>query len=287
MPRSDASAALPLLGRLKLRQLALVVAIDTHRSLRKAAEAVAVTQPAATRLLHELEAALGVPLFVRHAVGHGADRLRRRVHPLRAKPAVGSRGGAARAARARGRRARRAAGRRGDRRRAALARARDHRGSTRPAGAARVHPGQHERRPRRCADRRHARRRDGRLPATADARLLDAQPLAEEPLCIVARSGHPLVRGGRCVRATSPMRTGSSSRRAARRGRKPTRCSTGWDCGWGSRRWRRRRSSRRSRCCAASDALSAVPEDLAAHYGAPGWLGRVPIAWRAPAAVTS
>src|SRR6476646_2317722 len=69
MPRSDASAALPLLGRLKLRQLALVVAIDTHRSLRKAAEAVAVTQPAATRLLHDLEAALGVPLFVRHAWG--------------------------------------------------------------------------------------------------------------------------------------------------------------------------------------------------------------------------
>ena len=34
----------------------------------------------------------------------------------------------------------------------------------------------------------------GRLPATADARLLEAQPLAEEPLCVVARSGHPLVR---------------------------------------------------------------------------------------------
>src|SRR6478752_600388 len=59
----------PLLSRLKLRQLALVVALETHRSLRQAAEAVAVTQPAATRLLRDLERGLGVPLFVRHAWG--------------------------------------------------------------------------------------------------------------------------------------------------------------------------------------------------------------------------
>ncbi|MFI4924878.1 MAG: LysR family transcriptional regulator, partial [Vicinamibacteria bacterium] len=44
-----------LLGRLRARHLALVVAIDTHRSLRRAAAEIALTQPAATKLLHDLE----------------------------------------------------------------------------------------------------------------------------------------------------------------------------------------------------------------------------------------
>ncbi|HEY8242177.1 MAG TPA: LysR substrate-binding domain-containing protein [Casimicrobiaceae bacterium] len=58
-----------LLGRLRARHLALVVAIDTHRSLRRAAAEIALTQPAATKLLHDLEDALGAPLFERHAWG--------------------------------------------------------------------------------------------------------------------------------------------------------------------------------------------------------------------------
>src|SRR6187399_1606311 len=57
-----------LLGRLRARHLALVVALDTHRSLRKAAAEIALTQPAATKLLHDLEDALGATL-VRHARG--------------------------------------------------------------------------------------------------------------------------------------------------------------------------------------------------------------------------
>jgi DNA-binding transcriptional LysR family regulator len=59
----------PLIGRLKLRQIALVVALDLHRSLRRAADAIAVTQPAATRLLRDLEQAFGAALFVRHPWG--------------------------------------------------------------------------------------------------------------------------------------------------------------------------------------------------------------------------
>jgi DNA-binding transcriptional LysR family regulator len=58
-----------LLGRLRARHLALVVALDSHRSLRRAAADIALTQPAATKLLHDLEDALGAPLFERHAWG--------------------------------------------------------------------------------------------------------------------------------------------------------------------------------------------------------------------------
>lgn len=59
----------PLLTRLKLRQLALVIALAERRSLRQAASDVAITQPAATKLLRDLEAAVGLPLFVRHSWG--------------------------------------------------------------------------------------------------------------------------------------------------------------------------------------------------------------------------
>ena len=49
--------------RLNVRQLALLVALDDLRSLRRAAGEIAVTQPAATRLLRDVETALGVQLF--------------------------------------------------------------------------------------------------------------------------------------------------------------------------------------------------------------------------------
>jgi DNA-binding transcriptional LysR family regulator len=59
----------PLATRLKLRQLALIVAIAERRSLRQAANDVAITQPAATKLLRDLEGAVGLTLFTRHAWG--------------------------------------------------------------------------------------------------------------------------------------------------------------------------------------------------------------------------
>ncbi|MES2972221.1 MAG: LysR family transcriptional regulator [Pseudomonadota bacterium] len=58
-----------LLNRLRMRQIALILAIKDHRTLRAAAGALGLSQPAATKMLHELESALGQPLFDR--VGRG------------------------------------------------------------------------------------------------------------------------------------------------------------------------------------------------------------------------
>ncbi|MCW2240040.1 LysR family transcriptional regulator [Azospirillum canadense] len=68
--------------RLKLRQLRLVVAIADLGSLRRAADHLNTTQPAATKLLQQAEMLLGVPLFERQARGltptpYGAVVIRR------------------------------------------------------------------------------------------------------------------------------------------------------------------------------------------------------------------
>ncbi|MFC3550526.1 LysR substrate-binding domain-containing protein [Lysobacter cavernae] len=62
------SQATPL-ARLKTRQLWLLLHLDEHRSVLRAAEAARMTQPAASKLLTEMEATLGVKLFDRHARG--------------------------------------------------------------------------------------------------------------------------------------------------------------------------------------------------------------------------
>jgi DNA-binding transcriptional LysR family regulator len=58
-----------LLNRLRMRQIALILAVEEKRTLRAAAAQLGLTQPAATKMLHELENALGQPLFDR--VGRG------------------------------------------------------------------------------------------------------------------------------------------------------------------------------------------------------------------------
>jgi len=55
--------------RLRLRHLQLMVALSETESLRRAADELAMTQPAATKALQELEDTVGVSLFVRHARG--------------------------------------------------------------------------------------------------------------------------------------------------------------------------------------------------------------------------
>ncbi|SOE88591.1 DNA-binding transcriptional regulator, LysR family [Caballeronia arationis] len=55
--------------RLRLRHLQLMVALSETESLRSAADELAMTQPAATKALKELEDTVGVSLFVRHARG--------------------------------------------------------------------------------------------------------------------------------------------------------------------------------------------------------------------------
>jgi len=52
-----------------MRQIALILAVDDLRTLRAAASQLGLTQPAATKMLHELEDALGQRLFDR--VGRG------------------------------------------------------------------------------------------------------------------------------------------------------------------------------------------------------------------------
>ncbi len=63
--RARRPAARTPLRRLKLRQLELLVQLAEHPSLARAAAAMNVTQPAATKLLQETENALGVALFER------------------------------------------------------------------------------------------------------------------------------------------------------------------------------------------------------------------------------
>jgi len=71
-------ASLPsLVSRLRLRQLRLLIALDEHGSLHKAAEHVSITQPGATKALNEIESAFGARLFSRTSQGLEANDLGR------------------------------------------------------------------------------------------------------------------------------------------------------------------------------------------------------------------
>src|SRR5689334_18792784 len=52
-------------ARLKTRQLLLLVALDEEGNIHRAAEVLKMTQPAASKLLKDIEDVLGVPLFDR------------------------------------------------------------------------------------------------------------------------------------------------------------------------------------------------------------------------------
>jgi len=66
-----------IISRLRLKQLRLLIALDEFGSLHKAAESVAITQPGATRALHEIESTLGSTLFERTSKGLVANDLGR------------------------------------------------------------------------------------------------------------------------------------------------------------------------------------------------------------------
>ena len=66
---SPASLARRLAARLKMKHLALLLAIREQRSLTRVAEHMATSQPAVTQALAELEGLFGAPLFVRSARG--------------------------------------------------------------------------------------------------------------------------------------------------------------------------------------------------------------------------
>ena len=69
MTGSDIPTAQFIMQRVKSRQLLLLAAMSQHRTLRKAAAALNTTQPAATKLLQDLELTLGQRLFERHRRG--------------------------------------------------------------------------------------------------------------------------------------------------------------------------------------------------------------------------
>src|SRR5258706_6117691 len=64
MPDRDAT-----LARIRLRHLQCFLAIAQFGNLRRAAQALSITQPAVTKTLNELEDMLGVALFVRGRKG--------------------------------------------------------------------------------------------------------------------------------------------------------------------------------------------------------------------------
>jgi DNA-binding transcriptional LysR family regulator len=191
----------PLATRLKWRQLALVVALAERRSLRRAAADLAMTQPAATKLLRDLEDAVGYPLFTRHAWGMAAtpygETLVRYARGLTAELDEARHDLAALASGAEG--------------------------SLRVGGVTGAMPGllapalrrMQAERPRvsifvlvNATEVLLEALRQGRLdvavcpmPVDADTSDLDVRPLAIEPLRIVARTGHPLVRSGRVAPA--------------------------------------------------------------------------------------
>ncbi|MGX1100924.1 LysR family transcriptional regulator [Amorphus sp. MBR-141] len=76
-----------MVSRLRVKHFRLLVAIDDHGSILKAAEQVALSQPGATKALQEIEAALGETLFVRtnrglepNEVGHCVIRYARLIY---------------------------------------------------------------------------------------------------------------------------------------------------------------------------------------------------------------
>ncbi|MDB5847684.1 MAG: LysR family transcriptional regulator, partial [Rhodoferax sp.] len=64
-------------ARLKFRQLALLVALEEHGSLHRAAQALSITQSGLTKALREVEATFGMALFVRSSKGVAPNELGR------------------------------------------------------------------------------------------------------------------------------------------------------------------------------------------------------------------
>lgn len=69
MSTSQFDRGLQLLRHLKSAQLLLLIALGEATSLRKAAQSLNMTQPTATKLIQDLEAAVGVSLFERSRRG--------------------------------------------------------------------------------------------------------------------------------------------------------------------------------------------------------------------------
>jgi DNA-binding transcriptional LysR family regulator len=266
-----------LLGRLRARHLALVVALDTHRSLRRAAAEIALTQPAATKLLHDLEDVLGAPLFDRHAWGMSptpyGETLVRHARGMLNDLAQAHSDIAAQRAGALG--SLRVGGVTGSVPRFVA-----------PAiGALRAaHPRVRVYALVNTSEVLVAALRRGELdvavaPRPPDDELagLETHALADEALTVVARAGHPLARKRKVTLAAthamtwivppagSPLRRDFDAMHAAAGARPPTDLIETVSI------------VATLALQQSSDALSLLPEGLARHYEAPGLLARLAV----------
>jgi len=266
-----------LRSRLKARQLALLVAIAEHRSLRHAAQHISVTQPAATRMLKELEDALGVPLFDRFAWGMQAT-------PYGDTMIRYARGVLTDLSEARDEIAALASGAKG----------RLRIGSVTGAVPGLVSPALQSVRQGRpglkvfvlvnTSDVLAAALRQGTLdvaigqvPTDAERGEFDAEPLRDEPLCLVARAGHPLARVTTLTVASlsgatwilhppeSPMRADVNAMLARARLALPGDVIETVSI------------VATLALLQGSDAISVLPVDLALHYAKYGLLARLPL----------
>lgn len=271
------SLPIAVASRLRVRHLALAVALDTHRSLRRAAADIALTQPAATKLLHDLEDALGARLFERHAWGmsptpHGETLLRHArgiLHDL---------------AQAHADIAAEREGRQGSLRVGGVT------GSV-PTLVAPAIRALRERHPRvriyalvNTSEVLLEALRRGEItvavtprPPDDDLAGLETRPLADEPLTVVARAAHPLVRRRAIALAAlagatwivppagSPLRRDFDTLHAAAGNRPPTDLIETVSI------------VATLALLQATDALSLLPLGLARHYEAPGMIARLAV----------
>jgi hypothetical protein len=70
-----------IVTRLRLKQLRLLIALDEHGSLHRAADEMTLTQPGATKALREIEATFGATFFTRSPQGIQPNELGRCVIP--------------------------------------------------------------------------------------------------------------------------------------------------------------------------------------------------------------
>lgn len=184
----------PIASRIKTRQWLLLAQIDRDRSVLKAADAIGMSQPSASKLLRELEESLGVTLFARHARGveptaYGEILVRHAKSVLSELRRVQEEMDALK---------------QGTLFRVSVGTVMNPGTNLVPMALARLH----ERHPRLHVALEMdysvplvARLKEGRLDL-AIARILDPQdaatlafePLAEEPHSLIARAGHPLLR---------------------------------------------------------------------------------------------
>lgn len=64
-----------IVSRLRLKHLRLLIALDEQGSLHRAAQLVSISQPGASKALHDIETAFGATLFVRTSQGLQANDL--------------------------------------------------------------------------------------------------------------------------------------------------------------------------------------------------------------------